>query len=63
MKFVYVDESGSKDKAKVAALFTGFIRDPDGTVAGLNGGGAVNGVLQVGPAPHGPISNLQVRSE
>ncbi|MFN3348894.1 phage portal protein [Pseudorhodoplanes sp.] len=44
-------EDAALVKAKVAALFTGFIRDPDGTVAGLNGGGAVNGVLQVGMEP------------
>ena len=29
-------EDAALVKAKVAALFTGFIRDPDGTVAGLN---------------------------
>jgi lambda family phage portal protein len=44
-------EDAALVKAKVAALFTGFIRDPDGTVAGLNGGGPVNGVLQVGMEP------------
>jgi lambda family phage portal protein len=44
-------EDAALVKAKVAALFTGFIRDPDGTVAGMNNGGAVNGVLQVGMEP------------
>jgi lambda family phage portal protein len=44
-------EDAALVKAKVAALFTGFIRDPDGTVAGLNNGSAVNGVLQVGMEP------------
>jgi lambda family phage portal protein len=44
-------EDAALVKSKVAELFTGFIRDPDGTVAGLNGGGAVNGVLQVGMEP------------
>jgi len=38
-------------KAKVAALFTGFIHDPDGTVAGLNDGTAANGILNVGMEP------------
>jgi len=44
-------EDAALVKAKVAALFTGFIRDPDGTVAGLNDGSGVNGVLQVGMEP------------
>jgi lambda family phage portal protein len=44
-------EDAALVKAKVAALFTGFIRDPDGTVAGLNTGSAVNGVLNVGMEP------------
>lgn len=44
-------EDAALVKAKVAALFTGFIRDPDGTVAGLNNGSAVSGVLQVGMEP------------
>ena len=44
-------EDAALVKAKVAALFTGFIRDPDGTVAGLNNGSAINGVLQVGMEP------------
>jgi lambda family phage portal protein len=44
-------EDAALVKAKVAALFTGFIRDPDGTVAGLNNGTAVNGVLNVGMEP------------
>jgi lambda family phage portal protein len=44
-------EDAALVKAKVAALFTGFIRDPDGTVAGLNNGSAVNGVLNVGMEP------------
>src|SRR5579885_3390682 len=44
-------EDAALVKAKVAALSTGFIRDPDGTVAGLNNGSAVNGVLNVGMEP------------
>lgn len=44
-------EDAALVKAKVAALFTGFIRDPDGTVAGMNNGSAVNGILQVGMEP------------
>lgn len=44
-------EDAALVKAKVAALFTGFIRDPDGTVAGLNNGSGINGVLQVGMEP------------
>src|SRR5581483_7818592 len=40
-------EDAALVKAKVAALFTGFIRDPDGSVAGLNNGTAVNGILNV----------------
>lgn len=44
-------EDAALVKAKVAALFTGFIRDPDGTVAGLNDGSASGGVLQVGMEP------------
>lgn len=44
-------EDAALVKAKVAALFTGFIRDPDGTVAGLNNGTAVNGILNVGMEP------------
>jgi|GEM_PF-5978878 capsid protein len=44
-------EDAALVKAKVAALSTGFIRDPDGTVAGLNTGGAVNGVLNAGMEP------------
>lgn len=51
-------EDAALVKAKVAALFTGFIRDPDGTVAGLNNGSAVNGVLQVGMEP-GSLIPLQ----
>jgi lambda family phage portal protein len=44
-------EDAALVKAKVAALFTGFIRDPDGSVAGLNNGTAVNGILNVGMEP------------
>lgn len=44
-------EDAALVKAKVAALFTGFIRDPDGTVAGLNDGSASGGILQVGMEP------------
>lgn len=44
-------EDAALVKANVAALFTGFIRDPDGTVAGLNDGSASGGVLQVGMEP------------
>lgn len=44
-------EDAALVKAKVAALFTGFIRDPDGTVAGMNNGSAINGILQVGMEP------------
>lgn len=44
-------EDAALVKAKVAALFTGFIRDPDGTVAGLNSGSGTGGVLQVGMEP------------
>ncbi len=44
-------EDAALVKAKVAALFTGFIRDPDGTVAGLNNGSGTGGVLQVGMEP------------
>jgi len=44
-------EDAALVKAKVAALFTGFIRDPDGTVAGLNNGSGTNGVLSVGMEP------------
>lgn len=44
-------EDATLVKAKVAALFTGFIRDPDGTVAGLNNGSGTGGVLQVGMEP------------
>ena len=61
-------EDAALVKAKVAALFTGFIRDPDGTVAGLNNGPAVNGVLQVGMEPGSlfrfrpaPISSFRTR--
>ena len=44
-------EDAALVKAKVAALFTGFIRDPDGTVAGFNDGSGIGGVLQVGMEP------------
>src|SRR5690606_19178328 len=40
-------EDAALVKAKVAALFTGFITDPDGTVGGLSGTSNA-GVLQVG---------------
>jgi lambda family phage portal protein len=43
-------EDAALVKAKVAALFTGFITDPDGTVGGLSGTNN-NGVLQVGMEP------------
>lgn len=43
-------EDAALVKAKVAALFTGFITDPDGTVGGLAGTNA-SGVLQVGMEP------------
>ncbi|TCT05390.1 lambda family phage portal protein [Tepidamorphus gemmatus] len=43
-------EDAALVKAKVAALFTGFITDPDGTVGGLSGTGNA-GVLQVGMEP------------
>ena len=50
-------EDAALVKAKVSALFTGFIRDPDGHVAGLSGDSAVNGVLQTGMEP-GSLINL-----
>lgn len=40
----------SKLKAKVAALFTGFITDPDGTAGGLSGSNT-NGALTLGMEP------------
>ena len=43
-------EDAALVKAKVAALFTGFITDPDGTVGGLSGTNA-SGVLTVGMEP------------
>lgn len=43
-------EDAALVKAKVAALFTGFITDPDGTVGGLPGS-ANSGVLTVGMEP------------
>jgi lambda family phage portal protein len=43
-------EDASLVKAKVAALFTGFITDPDGTVGGLSGDNN-SGVLTVGMEP------------
>lgn len=43
-------EDAALVKAKVAALFAGFITDPDGTVGGLSGNNS-NGVLQVGMEP------------
>lgn len=43
-------EDAALVKAKVAALFTGFITDPDGTVGGLSGTSNA-GVLQVGMEP------------
>ena len=43
-------EDAALVKAKVAALFTAFITDPDGTVGGLPGHTA-NGVLEVGMEP------------
>ncbi len=43
-------EDASLVKAKVAALFTGFITDPDGTVGGLSGNNN-SGVLTVGMEP------------
>jgi len=43
-------EDAALVKAKVAALFTGFITDPDGTVGGLSGSNS-SGVLQVGMEP------------
>jgi lambda family phage portal protein len=43
-------EDAALVKAKVAALFTGFITDPDGTVGGLPGT-ANSGVLTVGMEP------------
>ena len=43
-------EDATLVKAKVAALFTGFITDPDGTVGGLSGTNN-GGVLQVGMEP------------
>jgi lambda family phage portal protein len=43
-------EDAALVKAKVAALFTGFITDPDGTVGGLSGT-SNTGVLQVGMEP------------
>ena len=43
-------EDAALVKAKVAALFTGFITDPDGTVGGLSGTSNAS-VLQVGMEP------------
>ena len=43
-------EDAALVKAKVAALFTGFITDPDGTVGGLSGTNT-SGVLTVGMEP------------
>lgn len=43
-------EDAALVKAKVAALFTGFITDPDGTVGGLSGTNT-GSVLQVGMEP------------
>ncbi len=43
-------EDAALVKAKVAALFTGFITDPDGTVGGLTGTNT-SGVLTVGMEP------------
>lgn len=43
-------EDAALVKAKVAALFTGFITDPDGTVGGMSGSNA-SGVLTVGMEP------------
>ncbi len=43
-------EDATLVKAKVAALFTGFITDPDGTVGGLSGDNR-SGVLSVGMEP------------
>ena len=43
-------EDAALVKAKVAALFTGFITDPDGTVGGLSGTNS-SGVLTVGMEP------------
>lgn len=43
-------EDAALVKAKVAALFTAFITDPDGSAAGLPGHNA-NGVLEVGMEP------------
>ena len=43
-------EDAALVKAKVAALFTGFITDPDGTVGGLSGTNN-SGVLTVGMEP------------
>ena len=43
-------EDATLVKAKVAALFTGFITDPDGTVGGLSGDNR-SGVLTVGMEP------------
>lgn len=43
-------EDAALVKAKVAALFTGFITDPDGTAGGLSGTSNA-GVLQVGMEP------------
>lgn len=43
-------EDAALVKAKVAALFTGFITDPDGTVGGLSGSSNA-GVLTVGMEP------------
>lgn len=43
-------EDAALVKAKVAALFTGFITDPDGSAGGLTGTNA-NGALTVGMEP------------
>lgn len=44
-------EDAALVRAKVNALFCGFVRDPDGTVAGQNDGSAVNGILDMGMEP------------
>lgn len=40
-------EDAALVKAKVQALFAGFVVDPDGTVAGQNDGSAQNGILDL----------------
>lgn len=44
-------EDAALVKAKVAALFAGFITDPDGSIAGQNDGSAVNGILNLAFEP------------